>query len=266
MRWTRFLYANRTRVLFGSAKPDATQSQTLKDKVQEKIDQEAAAFAKVAPYPHRSLTRPVLGLTLDQIRGALFTSNLNNLTRIAINLNCLSLSAPKIHWDAAVLIIRNNLEEKEFDVWVNPEVPGYNDRRSVAPMYGMWENCISCGLSHAWVVRPQRITCKGFDVVGNEKEEVLDGMRARCLMHELDHLNGKTIFHQAMGPEFVVSGSALGQRDLWPPNFPSAEAYVTPTHVFFDYVTNTTVIPKGLEWWFDQQSYSQHFSNERLTG
>ncbi|EPY40645.1 peptide deformylase [Angomonas deanei] len=133
-------------------------------------------------------------------------------------------------------------------------------------MYGMWENCISCGAVHAWVLRPQRITCKGLDEFGKEKCEVLDGMRARCFMHELDHIKGKTIIQRALDPEFVVSGISMSQKDLWPANFPSAEAYVTPPLHFFDYVTNQVVVPKGMEWWCGQEASpsSQHFHNQRI--
>ncbi|CCW70619.1 unnamed protein product [Phytomonas sp. Hart1] len=265
MKFTRFFLARRTRLLLSSVENDATQTQKIKDKIDDQINRESVAFSKIASYPNRSLTRPVIRLMPDQISSTLFTSNLNIMISVATNLRCLSLSAPKIHWDAAVVVIRRNIDETEFDVWVNPQVPGYDDRHSIAPMYGMWENCVSCGLNHAWVVRTQRITCTGLDMVGNKKEEVLDGMRARCLMHELDHLNGKTIFHKAIGPEFVVSGTALSQRDLWPPNFPSAEAHITPAYTFFDYVTNTTVIPKGLELWFGIHESSQHFTSQRLT-
>lgn len=241
----------------------ATTSSTLKDQVAEDIEKESKAMARIACYPHRSVTRPVLPVTQDELMAPLFASRLMELNKLASDLHCISFSAPKVHWDAAVVLIKNSPDEKQYDVWVNPNVPGYDDRSSVAPMYGMWENCISCGATSAWVVRPQRITCVGTDEHGNEKVEVLEGMRARCLMHELDHLRGRTILHQTMGPEFVTSTVAMSQRHLWPANFPSAEAYATGPCQFFDYVKNTTIIPSGMEWWH-VQSMNQEFSDPRL--
>lgn len=235
----------------------------IKDRVSDTFEREAEAMAKVACFPHRVLTRPTEPLSEKFISSTLFTANLLELIQLATSLNCVSFSAPKGKWSASVLLIKGNPDDDDYDVWVNPEVPGYDDRNSVAPMYGMWENCISCSTCNAWVVRPQRITCKGFDRYGNQKMEVLDGLRARCLMHELDHLKGQSIIEHALGPEFVVSTIALAQRDLWPPNFPSAEASITPPYHFFDYVQNSVIVPPGLEWWHVQNS--QHFTDNRLS-
>lgn len=222
----------------------------------KKMEAESRAKAKIACYPHRILTRPVLRLESHQVNTPLFTSKLMDMTKTAKELSCISFSAPKAHWDASVIILRLSPEADDFDVWVNPHVEGLDrdadGAGAIAPMYGMWENCVSCGSCYAWVLRPQRITCHGLDQYGNEKHEFLDGIGARCLLHELDHLSGKTIIQRCQGPEFVVSSTALGQRNLWPANFPSAEAYMTAPNQFFDYVANTTVVPKGLEWWFSQ--------------
>lgn len=238
-------------------------SATVKEQVEQQIEKESRAKSRIACYPHRALTRPVLRMSSNQINTPLFTSKLVDLIQTAKDLHCISFSAPKVHWDASLLVLRHTPDANDFDVWINPHVPGYDARDFVAPMYGMWENCISCGSCYAWVIRPQRIACHGLDQYGNEKHETLDGLAARCLMHELDHLNGKTIIQQAQGPEFVVSSCALGQRELWPANFPSAEAYMTAPNQFFDYVKNTTVVPGGLEWWFAQNM--AEFDARRLT-
>lgn len=246
------------------ASSEAQSSRRIKEEMEQQLDKEVKAMSRVSFYPHRSLTRPVLSVTQSQLRQPAFSGQLQTAIQVAGDLGCISFSAPKIQWDAAVVLVKSSPDDAEFDVWVNPDVPGYDDRSSLAPMYGMWENCISCGVCNAWVLRPQKVMCKGWDQHGNEKVELLDGLRARCLMHEMDHLRGKSILQQALGPEFVVSGCAMSQRDLWPVNFPSAEAYSTPLHLFFDYVENTLVIPKGLERWHAAQNMQQ-FDNERLT-
>lgn len=241
----------------------SSSSSSFKEQVEENIERESKAMGRIAFYPHRSITRPVLPIPESQILSPLFTSNLMDLRQVATDLHCISISAPKIHWDAAVILVRGNPSDEEFEVWVNPTVPGYDDRHSVAPMYGMWENCISCGATVAWVMRPQRITCTGYDEHDTKKTEVLSGMRARCLMHELDHIRGKTILHQTVGPEFVCSSVAMSQRHLWPANFPSAEAYITYPGQFFDYVHNTTIIPPGMEEWY-AQNMRDAFASPRI--
>lgn len=244
-------------------KVSSASSEKFKHRMEEKMRLEAETKSKCAQFPHRILTRPSAPLDTRSIRHQTFTHHLVSLTKMAAELNAISFCGQKGHWDARVIIMKADPSMKEYEVWVNPEVPGYDDRHSVAPMYGMWENCVSCGAAAAWIVRPQSIHVCGFDEYGNEKSELLSGIRARLLMHELDHLQGKTIIQQALGPDFVVSQSALGQKDLWPPHFPSAEAHMTHSMQFFDYVTNSVIVPPGFEWFFLQMS-QQQFGDLRI--
>ena len=65
-------------------------------------------------------------------------------------------------------------------------------------------------------------------------------------MHELDHLQGKSMMNQCPSSEFVVSLLSIHQRSLWPVHYPSAEAYVTLPGQFFDYTTNSVMPVPGL--------------------
>lgn len=217
---------------------------------------ESEVKSRCAQYPHRVLTRGAVPMEVKDIRKPTFIHRLLNLKKMAKDLNALSFCGPKGHWDSNVIIFATRPDE-EYTVWVNPVVPGYDDKASVAPMYGMWENCAACGAACAWIIRPQKISVTGYDEYGNSKQEVLGGMAARLLMHELDHLNGKSIIQQALGPDFIVSQSALSQKNLWPANFPSAEAHMTSSMQFFDYVSNQTIVPAGLEWYYMQMAYEQ---------
>lgn len=241
----------------------AAANEKFKKRMEERLRIESEVKSKCAQFPHRILTRPAAALDVKAIRHQTFMHHVVALTKMAAQVNAISFCGQKGHWDARVVIMKSNPDMKEFEVWVNPEVAGYDDRNSVAPMYGMWENCASCGAASAWVVRPQSIQVQGYDEYGNEKKEVLNGIRARLMMHELDHLQGKTIIQQALGPDFVVSQSALAQKDLWAANFPSAEAHMTAPMQFFDYVTNQTIVPPGFEWYF-LHMMQQQFSDLRI--
>jgi peptide deformylase len=208
----------------------------------------ATTGVKLAHFPHTGLTAPAAAVYAEDRSRPQFTQQVQNLIAAAHKLNVMSLSAPKVSWDAQVILLKATPDEEEFEVFVNPVVPGYDDRTSVAPMCGMWENCASCGAVHAWVVRPQQITVSYTDEWGADHTEVMDGMRARLFMHELDHLRGVSMLQQVFSTDFIVSVTALNQRQLWPHNFPSAEARMTGMSEMFDYVRNQVVVPKGLEW------------------
>lgn len=242
--------------------PKAKAGESLKDRVKRKLELEENVRSRIAVFPHRSLTGKASEVTEQEIFSGGFTQRLMNLTKMATDGQCLSFSAPKNHWGARIVLIKSQPNDANFEVWVNPQIPQYDSTTSITPMYGMWENCVSCGVVHSWVLRPQQIHVKGWDEYGNKKAETLSGLRARLLMHEMDHLEGQTIIHRALGPEFIVSMQALSQKNLWPVNFPSAEAYTTGPAQFFDYVKNEPIIPPGMEWMFAQQS--MHFNNEQI--
>ena len=52
------------------------------------------------------------------------------------------------------------------------------------------EGCLSIPGVWAEVTRPERVTLKGFDEHGQPLEVQADGMLARAIQHELDHLDG----------------------------------------------------------------------------
>ena len=204
--------------------------------------------SSIVHYPHSLLTTPAAHVT-ENDRKSLLGLQLRRMLDVASEVHALSLSAPKVKWDARVIILRSGPDKDQYEVFVNPTAPGYAESQtSIAPMYGFWENCISCAVCSAWVIRPQAIAVEYQDEWGNTKNEVLTSMRARLFMHEMDHLDGMTILQRVPSPEFVVSVGALNQKHQWDPTQPSIEAHMTPENRLFNYVTNETEVPRGFEW------------------
>lgn len=219
---------------------------------------------KLAHFPNMALTVPPSPVTQSDWNKPSFPLQIQRLNDAAHKLQCLSFSAPKIKWDAQVILLKATPDVDDYEVFINPEVPGYDDRTAVVPMYGMWENCVCCSSLHAWVMRPQKINVKAQDEYGETREAILEGVRARLLMHELDHLRGTSFLQQAPSTDFIVSSAALAQQELWPENWPSMEARMTGMNQAFDYVTNQVIVPPGLEWASAiAQAFSQ-FQNNRI--
>ena len=70
-------------------------------------------------------------------------------------------------------------------VFVNPEILEHSDQD--VPYN---EGCLSVPDQYAEVDRPDRIKARWQDLDGKVHEEVITGMLATCLQHEMDHLNG----------------------------------------------------------------------------
>lgn len=70
-------------------------------------------------------------------------------------------------------------------VFINPE---FSDPSEDLRVYT--EGCLSIPDQYADVERPDTIRAKWLDREGKAHEELLDGLLATCLQHEVDHLEG----------------------------------------------------------------------------
>lgn len=70
-------------------------------------------------------------------------------------------------------------------VLVNPEIVERSDETEKGP-----EGCLSVPGIQEVVERPARVVVEGLDPDGEQVRIEADGMLARCLQHEYDHLDG----------------------------------------------------------------------------
>ncbi|PCI78740.1 peptide deformylase [Candidatus Aerophobetes bacterium] len=71
-------------------------------------------------------------------------------------------------------------------VFINPEISNTSEERVVYP-----EGCLSIPGLVEDVERVKKFTIKALDLNGNSFEESVDLWRARVILHEFDHLEGK---------------------------------------------------------------------------
>jgi peptide deformylase len=57
----------------------------------------------------------------------------------------------------------------------------------------LYEGCLSVPNTQVDVLRPRAIVVRGLDANGNEIERDVQGLMARVIQHEIDHLNGVLI-------------------------------------------------------------------------
>jgi len=84
-----------------------------------------------------------------------------------------------------VIDVSREGEEKQPQVFINPEIIKSSDERSVYE-----EGCLSIPDYYAEVERPAVVTVRYLDREGKEQTAEADGLLATCLQHEIDHLNG----------------------------------------------------------------------------
>ena len=75
--------------------------------------------------------------------------------------------------------------KKEPQVFINPELFDPSEDLSLYQ-----EGCLSVPDIYAEVERPATVGVRWQDLDGNRHEQVLDGLMATCIQHEMDHLEG----------------------------------------------------------------------------
>ena len=77
---------------------------------------------------------------------------------------------------------------------INPEIIATSGEQ------GDMEGCLSFPNRSGYVVRPNRVVFRAFDRVGDLYEYEVEGLEARCVMHENDHLDGHVYLEKATEP------------------------------------------------------------------
>tara|TARA_Y100001968_G_scaffold100776_1_gene90688 strand:- start:1437 stop:1850 length:414 start_codon:yes stop_codon:yes gene_type:complete len=99
----------------------------------------------------------------------------------------IGLAAPQVGVQKRILVIDLNFEDPEStpNVFINPEIIS-----SSATLDTYEEGCLSIPGVYLNVVRPSTIKLSYRDEMGRPKKMNAEGLMARCIQHEIDHLNG----------------------------------------------------------------------------
>ncbi len=111
----------------------------------------------------------------------------------------IGLAAPQIGVNARLIVMDCAKREDEAAAaqpiaMVNPEIAWSSD-----DVREHEEGCLSIPEVYAPVTRPDAVTVRWTDLDGQPREATMRGIRATCVQHEIDHLNGK-LFIDHLGP------------------------------------------------------------------
>ena len=103
----------------------------------------------------------------------------------------IGLAAPQVHVNKQIIIFRipENQEEENNQIKVtaliNPKISAITEDTN-----NEWEGCLSIPGMSGLVKRYSKISYEGFDMNGNTIKEIAEGLHARVIQHEYDHLMG----------------------------------------------------------------------------
>ena len=112
-----------------------------------------------------------------------------DMSETMLDANGIGLAAPQVHLSHRMFIYRNpDIEEEEkinVSVLINPIIEKLTDETE-----DDWEGCLSIPGMSGLVRRFKRIKYSAIDLKGNNIVDEVEGMHARVIQHEFDHLNG----------------------------------------------------------------------------
>ena len=145
------------------------------------------SILKIAKLGHPVLLRK--GTKIDNFATDSLKRTIYDMSETMIDYNGIGLAAPQVHLSKRIIIFRNpDIEEKEkiqITPLVNPVFKPLGDETE-----DDWEGCLSIPGMQGLVRRYKKISYYGFDIDGNKIENIAEGLHARVIQHEIDHLDG----------------------------------------------------------------------------
>lgn len=107
---------------------------------------------------------------------------LRDMAETMYHANGIGLAAPQIGIKRRMVVI--DVGEGLIEL-INPEITHFSEEKA-----GMDEGCLSVPGMRGYVMRPEKVTVKAQNRKGEWFTIEADGLLARCLQHEIDHLDG----------------------------------------------------------------------------
>jgi peptide deformylase len=172
----------------------------------ERLDAEREARRRAALAQVRQYPDPVLRLAAKEVEELddSVTSLVERMGRIMREARGVGLAAPQIGILRRVLVYQTS-DEQPLMALVNPRLTSSSEERVTED-----EGCLSLGAAIVVVPveRPQTVTVEGSSPEGEPRRVEAEGLEARVIQHELDHLDGVLIIDRTTPEE---RKRALGQ-------------------------------------------------------
>ena len=116
---------------------------------------------------------------------------IQDMTETMLDAKGIGLAAPQVHISKQVIIFRIPKSEEEenntieITALINPKISKISEETDT-----QWEGCLSIPGMTGLVKRYSKINYEGFDMKGNLIKKEAEGLHARIVQHEFDHLKG----------------------------------------------------------------------------
>ena len=150
----------------------------------EKIEHADPASLVIVRYPDPRLTEvctPVAGVDQNIV------SLVERMFELMFEGNGVGLAAPQVGLTVRLFVTSPTFDPADRTVYINPQI---------VAVEGSCENeegCLSVPGVNCHIKRAAVVTVRALDLSGETFEQTADGLSARVIQHENDHLDGMTI-------------------------------------------------------------------------
>ena len=128
----------------------------------------------------------------------------------------IGLAAPQVGISKELLVIDINFEDSAAEplILINPEITAFGNT-----LNSYEEGCLSIPGVYLNVIRPSTIKLKFSDEMGRPRKMNADGLLARCIQHEVDHLRGVLFVDRVTSTEDLKSElkkEGFQMKDVFP--------------------------------------------------
>ena len=170
--------------------------------------------------------KPVNDILAKEVQKIVF-----DMTETMLDAKGIGLAAPQVHINKQIIIFRTLKEEEEekegekekekekevnITVLINPKIIKISDETDDA-----WEGCLSIPGMLGLVKRFSEIKYEGYDIQGNLIQKKVNGLNARVVQHEFDHLLGILYVSRLADPK--AFGFADEIEEFWKKIYESRE-------------------------------------------
>ncbi|MDR6991938.1 MULTISPECIES: peptide deformylase [Luteimonas] len=144
------------------------------------------ALLEILEYPHSRLRKLAEPVAADRFADPAFQRLLDDMFQTMYEAPGIGLAATQVDTHERFMVIDVTEGREQPLVFVNPEI-----RDRSADLRVHTEGCLSIPGIFADVTRADGITVTALDRHGKPFELSVDGLLATCVLHEIDHLDGK---------------------------------------------------------------------------
>ena len=144
------------------------------------------ALLEILEYPHSRLRKLAEPVAADRFADPAFQRLLDDMFQTMYEAPGIGLAATQIDTHERFMVIDVTEGREQPLVFVNPEI-----RDRSADLRVHTEGCLSIPGVFADVTRADGITVTALDRHGKPFELSVDRLLATCVLHEIDHLDGK---------------------------------------------------------------------------